>query len=68
MDLLSFEELQRSCIVFGFQRQGKTFFRLIGDGVLQIIKCKYQRKLGGDSISIGLCSMYSYLQPQCFTA
>lgn len=56
------------CIAFGFAQKGKAFFRIVGDGVLQVIKCKYQRKIGCDIISIGLFSMYGYLQPQWLTA
>lgn len=56
------------CIAFGFTQRGKAFFRIAGDGVLQVIKCKYQRKIGCDIISIGLFSMYGYLQPQWLTA
>lgn len=68
MDMLLFDELKKICIASGFTQKGKTFFRLVGDGVLQIIKCKYQRNLGGDIISIGLLSMYGYLQSKWFTA
>lgn len=68
MDMLIFEELKQRCIASGFAQRGKTFFRLVGDGVLQVIKCKYQRNLGREIIFVGLCSMYSYLHPQRFTA
>lgn len=68
MDMYLFDELKKRCIASGFAQKGKTFFRLVGDGVLQIIKCKYQRNLGGDIISIGLLSIYGYLHPKWFTA
>ena len=62
------DELKKLCIASGFTRKGQAFFRLIGDGVLQVIKCKYERNLRGDIISVGLFSMYGYMQPQWFTA
>ena len=68
MDKLDFTRLRNLCIASGFAQKGKTFFRVVGDGVLQVIKCKYQRMLNGDIISVGLFSMYGYLQPQWFTA
>lgn len=68
MDTLSFHRLKQLCIASGFTQKGKTFFRLVGDGVLQVIKCKYQRNIGADLISVGLFSMYSDLQPQWLTA
>lgn len=68
MDILIRNELKKVCIASGFTQKGQSFFRLIGDGVLQVIKCKYERKLRGDIIYIGLFSMYSDLQPQWFTA
>ena len=68
MDMLLFDELKKLFLASGFTQKGKTFFRLVSDGVLQVIKCKYQRNLGGDIIFIGLFSMYGYLQPKWFTA
>lgn len=68
MDILFRNELKNGCIASGFTQKGQSFFRVIGDGVLQVIKCKYERKLRGDIIYIGLFSMYGDLQPQWFTA
>ena len=68
MDMQSFEELKSLCIGSGFARKGQAFFRIVGDGVLQVIKCKYERSLQGDILSVGLFSMYGELQPQWFTA
>ncbi len=68
MDVLFRNELNRICSASGFTQKGQSYFRLIGDGVLQVIKCKYERKLGGHIIYIGLFSMYSDLQPQWFTS
>ncbi len=68
MDMQLFEELKSLCIASGFARKGQAFFRIVGDGVLQVIKCKYERSLRGDILSVGLFSMYGDLQPQWFTA
>ena len=68
MDSFFRDELKKLCIASGFTRKGQTYFRVIGDGVLQVIKCKYERNLRGDIISVGLFSMYGYMQPQWFTA
>lgn len=68
MDMQLFEELKSLCVASGFVRKGQAFFRIVGDGVLQVIKCKYERSLRGDILSVGLFSMYGDLQPQWFTA
>ncbi len=68
MEMFLFEELKRLCTAAGFARKGKAFFRVIGDGVLQVIRCRYERSLRGDLLSVGLFSLYGDLQPQWFTA
>lgn len=68
MDAPFFDRLKNLCTTSGFTQKGKTFFRLVGDGVLQVVKCEYQRNLRGDIISVGLFSMYGYMQPKWFTA
>ena len=69
MDKLDYKNtLKDICAASGFHKKGNAFFRIIGDGVLQVIKSRYERKLGADIISVGLFSMYGYLQPQWLTA
>ena len=68
MDMQLFGELKSLCIAAGFARKGQAFFRIVGDGVLQVIKCKYERSLRGNMLSVGLFSMYGDLLPQWFTA
>lgn len=68
MDTASFHKVKQLCEFYGFTQKGRTFFRIAGDGVLQIIKSKHQRSLQEDMIHIGLLSMYDSLQPQWFTA
>ena len=67
MEKIAFTKLKSLCVASGFAQKGKAFFRIVGDGVLQVIKCKYQRNLGGDIISVGLFSMYGYLQSEWLT-
>lgn len=52
----------------GFVRRGSAFFRVWGDGVLQVLKFEHQR---GDSVHelyIGVFSMYGKLIPDWFTS
>lgn len=63
-----FVEVQAICVAAGFVRKGKTFFRVWGDGVLQVIQYKYERVFCSEVIVIGLFSMYDDLQAQWFTA
>lgn len=51
-----------------FTRRGKAFFRVIGDGVLQVIKAEYEIHGSFYELSIGLDSMYSPLQAQWLTS
>ena len=68
MNPIYFQKIHQLCTSAGFVSKGKTYFRVIGDGVLQVIKCKRQQALREDVISIGLFSMYNSLQPAWFTA
>ena len=63
-----FTELQALCGSFGFARKGKSFFRVWGDGVLQIIKYGRERAFQADLICVGLFSMYGPLPSKMFTA
>ena len=47
----------------GFVKRGSEFFRVHGDGTLQVLKCDKR-----NGWYIGLFSMYSELQPQWFTS
>ena len=52
----------------GFAQKGKAYFRVVGDGILQIIRPQYERVFRSDVVYIGLLSMYDYLMPQHFTS
>lgn len=68
MDLVYRNELKELCVNSGFTPKRQSYFRLIGDGVLQVIKCRYELRLHGYVVFIGLFSMYGVLEPQWFTA
>ena len=68
MDQQHHSELQKLCLESGFQKRGKAYFRIVGDGVLQVIKSEYERVFRAEVINIGLFSMYDVLLPQWFTA
>lgn len=60
--------LQNICKAAHFTKKGKAYFRVTGDGVLQIVKVKYERAFYADLLYIGLLSMYGELQPEWFTS
>lgn len=52
----------------GFVRRGSAFFRVWGDGVLQVLKFKRQRGDRVHDLSVGVFSMYGRLYPEWFTS
>ena len=52
----------------GFVRRGSAFFRVWGDGVLQVLK--FERQCGDrvHNLSVGVFSMYGKLYPEWFTS
>ena len=50
-----------------FFKRGSAYFRMQGEGILQVIKFEKSRT-GVSNLNIGLFSMYSELLPQWFTA
>ena len=52
----------------GFARRGAAFFRVWGDGVLQVLKFERQRIYQVHDLSIGVFSMYGRLYPEWFTS
>lgn len=68
MDKLFLDQVRKICIPAGFHSRGSAFFRIIGDGVLQVVKLQYQMRRYSYEISVGLFSMYGELQPEWFTA
>lgn len=51
-----------------FVRRGSAFFRVWGDGVLQVLKFVRQRSGRVHDLSIGVFSMYGRLSPEWFTS
>ena len=62
------EQLCSICAEAGFARKGNAFFRIVGDGVLQIVRPRYERAFRTYVIFVGLLSMYDRLTPWHFTA
>lgn len=62
-------EISEMCKKHGFSKRGNAFFRVHGDGVLQVLQYSLKRHpFYEEVIYIGLFSMYSELLPQWFTA
>ena len=49
-------------------RRGSAFFRVWGDGVLQVLKFQHQRGNKVYDLSVGVFSMYGNLWPEWFTS
>ena len=52
----------------GFVRRGSAFFRVWGDGVLQVLKFERHSIYEVHDLSIGIFSMYGRLYPEWFTS
>ena len=68
MSVDDINKLSALCIQHGFVRKGNTFFRAVGDGVLQIIKFQYERCFEHYSLDFGLLSLYEVLSEEDFSA
>lgn len=60
-------QLQEILLPEGFTRRGSAFFRVWGDGVLQVVKPEYEIHGEFHSLSLGFFSMYDSLLEQWFT-
>ena len=67
-NLECFAQFQSACVEQGFVQRGDSFFRVIGDGVFQVLKYQYQRVGPHYSLDMGLFSMYGELQKSWFTS
>lgn len=52
----------------GFVRRGAAFFRVWGDGVLQVLKFERQRVFHVHDLNVGVFSMYGRLSAEWFTS
>ncbi len=52
----------------GFVRRGSAFFRVWGDGILQVLKFQRQRAYQVHDLHVGIFSMYGELYPEWFTS
>ena len=67
MNPTDLEKLKEICTAAGFKKKENAFFRIVGDGVFQIIKCQNARRLHADVIYVGLYSMYGKMDLRCFS-
>ena len=63
-----FDRLKAICKANNFARKGTAFFRVIGDGVLQVINYKKRRYAVNHHINIGLFSLYGEIEEQWLTS
>ena len=61
-------KLSALCSEKKFKKRGNSFFRVWGDGVLQVIKLRHEMNGGYYELAIGLFSMYGDLSPRWFTS
>lgn len=65
----TYQQLRKLCKNNGFSCRGKVFFRVQGDGVLQVLKYECKRyPFYSERVWFGLFSMYGDLLPQWFTS
>ena len=62
------KKLSEICKANSFKRRGNAHFRVVGDGVLQIVKFEYEGVFSHYNLNFGLFSMYSKLAEQHFTS
>lgn len=60
--------LSKLCRAHSFVRRGNTYFRIMGDGILQVIRFQYERGFAHDSLDLGLISMYDECEQADFSA
>lgn len=63
-----FNEFKSACIAEGFHCRGKAFFRVLGDGVLQVLKYDKSRVPYNPILLLGLFSLYGELDPLWLTS
>lgn len=68
LDKRCFDEFSKVCLSHRFVRRGKSFFRINGNGVLQVLKYEYEPQNPHHDLSFGLLSMYGEMRPQWFTS
>ena len=63
-----FKEFSALCTANNFKQRGKSFYRIVGDGVLQVLKIEQDSIGRPPFFSLGLFSMYGELQKKWFTS
>lgn len=65
----NFKQMTAICKKTNFTRRGNAFFRILGDGVLQVLKySKEEYPFRVEMVKVGLFSLYSELMPQWLTS
>ena len=65
----SFSKLSQLLHANNFQQRNTAFFRLIGDGVLQVLQYKRtKRAFPHEDLNIGLFSLYGEIEPEWLTS
>lgn len=62
------KQLQEILSAHAFKKRGAAFFRIWGDGVLQVLKFEFERCFSHYVLYFGLFSMYSQLQKEWLTS
>lgn len=62
------KELARFLKPYSFIRVRKAFFRIIGDGILQVVKFEYEPRGNSYSLQFGFFSMYNHMNNSMFTS
>lgn len=63
-----FNEFKTICIANGFRCRGKAFFRVVGDGVLQVLKYDKSHVPYNPMLLVGLFSIYGEIDPLWLTS
>ena len=63
-----FDQMKTICHNNGFVRRGTAFFRVAGDGVLQVLKYKKERYANNHTIFGGLFSLYGEIDKEWVTS
>lgn len=63
-----FDKMKALCVANGFACKGKAFFRIFGDGVLQVLAYRKERHTMNPIIYVGLFSLYGEIRKQWVTS
>lgn len=67
-ELKCLKGMKMALSIESFTQRGTAFFRVYGDGILQVVKLKKQHPFSHYAIQFGLFSMYDSLEPAWFSS